>query len=339
MKIVVFVVCVLTSLIGTAQDSVRPPYNSYRDKLVLYSDLGFSSAPFTMRGDFDNGINRLKYRHNQRLIMGLGFAYKWMALRVGFGLPGNLRPVSRFGAANYVDIGFNFNLSKTFWDVDFRNYSGYVLKDAYQWNDTLNVLDPNAKMLNTRSSSISINTWYFQSKDFKMNSVLGKKGDFNQSHGTWYLKGTLNLFGSANDAGSLLPQEIIDTSQTIFELKSVAALDIGVVPGYAYVHRWKNWQATGFGGIGGVVQSKFYASNGIDRGFLGLAPRIDLRFIIGYSKANYFFWLHTNFDVKSIRFSNLSYQQTYNTIRVIGGVRLDRKTKEERKEKRIIKRG
>ena len=338
MKIFVFFAFLVISLFGVSQDSVRPPYNSYRDKVVLYSDLGFSSAPFAIRGDLANEINRLKYRHNQRLIMGLGFAYKWMALRVGFGLPGNLRPVSRFGAANYVDLGVKFNIKQTFWDIDFRNYSGYVLKDAYQWNDTLNALNPNAKMPNTRSWSLSMNTWYFQSKDFKMNSVLGKKGDFNQSHGTWYLKGTLNLFGAINDAGSLLPQELIDTSQTIFKLKSVTALDIGVVPGYAYVHRWNNWQAAGFGGIGGVIQSKFYSSEGVDRGFLGLAPRIDLRFIIGYSKAKYFFWLHTNFDVKSIRFSNLSYQQTYNTIRIIGGVRLDRQTKEERKEKKLIKR-
>lgn len=261
--------------------------------------------------------------------MGLGFAYKWAALRIGFGLPVLLRPVSRFGPSNYLDLGFKFNFRQTFWDFDFRNYNGYVLKDAYQWNDTLNSLSPNAKMPRTRSTSFSVNTWYFRSKDFRMNSVLGKVGDYNKSHGTWYFKGTLNLFGSTNDEGGLLPVGLVDTTQNINRVSTITALDIGIVPGYAYVYRWENWQAAGFGGLGGVLQSKFFAAEGQGRGFLGLAPRLDLRFIIGYSKAKYFLWLHTNFDVKSIRFRDLSYQQTYNTIRLIAGMRLDKREKKK----------
>lgn len=327
-----FLLLILLSInsIGFSQDSLDSvPYNSYRNKIVLYSDLGFSSAPFTIRSDFDNNVNSLKYRHNQRLIMGLGFAYKWAALRIGFGLPVLLRPVSRFGPSNYLDLGFKFNFRQTFWDFDFRNYNGYVLKDAYQWNDTLNSLSPNAKMPRTRSTSFSVNTWYFRSKDFRMNSVLGKVGDYNKSHGTWYFKGTLNLFGSTNDEGGLLPVGLVDTTQNINRVSTITALDIGIVPGYAYVYRWENWQAAGFGGLGGVLQSKFFAAEGQGRGFLGLAPRLDLRFIIGYSKAKYFLWLHTNFDVKSIRFRDLSYQQTYNTIRLIAGMRLDKREKKK----------
>lgn len=333
MKNALILFCLFFSFVSHSQDSLDSvPYTTYRDKIILYSDLGFSSAPFTIRGDFENNVNRLKYRHNQRLIMGLGFSYKWAALRIGFGLPVLLRPESRFGPSNYVDLGFTFNLKQTFWDFDFRNYSGYVLKDAYQWNDTLNALNPNAKMRRTRSTSLSINSWYFRSKDFKMNAVLGKKGDYKRSHGTWYFKGTLNVFGSGNDGGGLLPIEIADTNLTINKVSAITALDIGVVPGYAYVHRWSHWQAAGFGGIGGVLQSKFFAADGQTRGFLGLAPRIDLRLIVGYSKTKYFLWLHCNFDVKSIRFRDLSYQQTYNTIRLTGGVRLDKRKKMKNSE-------
>lgn len=173
MKYTFLYILLLISSSSFSQDSLDTvPYNSYRDKIVLYTDLGFSSAPFTVRGDFGNNVNRLRYRHNQRLIMGIGFAYKWAALRIGFGLPVLMRPVSRYGPSNYIDLGFKFNLKQTFWDFDFRNYNGYVLRDAYQWNDTLNALSPNAKMGQTRSTSFSINTWYFRSKDFKMNSVL-----------------------------------------------------------------------------------------------------------------------------------------------------------------------
>lgn len=332
MKFIAIIALLFCSTLGYSQDTLNDvPYNSYRNKIVLYSDLGFSSAPFTLSGDFSNNISKLKYRHNQQLIMGLGFAYKWMALRIGFGLPIQMRPVSKFGPSRYFDLGFKFNLKQTFWDVDVRNYAGYVLKDANQWNDTLSASEPHLKIPNTNSINFSINCWYFRSKNFKMNSVLGKKGDYNQSHGTWYFKSSLNIFGSGNGLDPMMPAALVDTTLTIYRAEAISALDIGLIPGYAYVYRWNNWQITGFGGFGGVIQSKFYAFDGNDRrGFLGLAPRLDLRFIAGYSKKNYFFWLHTNFDVKSIRFREVAYRQTYNTIRVVAGVRLDKKEKKNK---------
>lgn len=311
------------------QENDTLPYNDYREKIVLYSDLGFSSAPFTIKGDFNNGIDKVKFRHNQRVVLGFGFAYKWLALRLGFSLPGTLRPTSRYGSANYQDLGVQFNIKQTYWDIDLRNYHGYVIKDAYKWNDTLNALSPNAKSPQTRSISVSINSWYFRSKDFRMASVFGKTGDYKESHGTWYFKSTMNVFGSGNDFSPLMPQEIVDTTINVYRGSAYSALDIGVVPGYAYVHRWKNWQAAGFGGLGGVVQAKFFSAGPSGRGFLGLAPRIDLRFIIGYSEPKYFFWLQTNFDVKSMRFKELSYRQMYNTIKLVAGIRLDKKSKKK----------
>lgn len=164
-----------------------------------------------------------------------------------------------------------------------------------------------------------------------MASVLGKTGDFKRSHGTWYFKGTFNFFGSANDSIPLMPQSIVDTNINIYRSNTFSALDLGVVPGYAYVHRWKHWQASVFGGLGGVLQAKIFSDNNDTRGFVGLAPRLDLRFVIGYSKPRYFLWLQSNFDVKSIRFKDVSYRQNYNTLQLIGGIRLDKKEKDKKK--------
>lgn len=327
MKSILFLIFLSLSLSANSQEQDTLPFNNYREKIVLYSDLGFNSAPFTVKGDFANGVDKVKFRHNQKVVLGLGVAYKWFALRLGFSLPGHLRAESRYGRSNYLDLGLAFNIKQTYWDIDLRNYSGYVVKDAYQWNDTLNALSPNAKIRNARSISASINSWYFLSKNFKMNSVLGKTGDFNQSHGTWYIKGTLNIFGSGNDNMPLLPQELVDTVKNVNTANTFTALDFGAVPGYAYVHRWNNWQAAAFGGLGGVVQAKFFSAGTLTRGFLGLAPRMDLRFVVGYSKPRYFIWLHSNFDIKSIRLKELSYRQVYNTIKLVGGIRLDKKKK------------
>ncbi len=327
MKQLLIIGFLLAFCVASAQESDTLPYNSYRDKIVLYSDLGFSSAPFSIKGNYASGIDKIKYRHNQKFVLGFGVAYKWFALRLGFSMPGHLRPESRYGTANYQDLGLNFNIKQTYWDLDIRNYRGYAIKNAYKWNDTLNKLKPNSLMQDTRSVSVSINSWYFRSKKFKMTSVLGRTGDYNQSHGTWYFKGTFNFFGSGNDSIPLLPQSIVDTSVNAYRSNAFSALDIGLVPGYAYVHRWKHWQAAVFGGLGGVLQAKIFSAGVDSRGFVGLAPRIDLRFVVGYSKPKYFLWLQANFDVKSMRFKEIAYRQTYNTLQLVGGIRLDKKKK------------
>jgi len=318
------------SALGNNEDSLA--YNLYKDKIVLYSDLGYNAAPFSIKDDFQEGFKRIKFNHNLKTAMGIGIAYKWFALRIGFTLPGTLRPVSRFGDARYSNLGIKFNVKKTFWDIDVRNYAGYSIMDGYKFNDSLNVLNPNQLSPDTRAISFSVNSWHFRSENINMPAILGQKGDYKRSVGCWYFKSTLNFFGVGNEGNPLIPFELIDTTQTKSFINTVSALDLGLVPGYAYVHRKGNWQVSAFGGIGGVVQAKFYAAQEVKRGFLGLAPRIDFRFIAGYSKPKYFFWFVTDFDVKSIGYQEMKYSQTYYSIKLVGGVRLDKKPKPKRRD-------
>jgi hypothetical protein len=319
--IVVLSVIFCSKLIAqTAPDTL--PYTLYKDRVILFSDLGFNAAPFTIKDDFNEGEENLRYKHNLKLSLGLGVMYKWFSLRIGFGLPGTLRPKSRFGNTQITDLGLNFNFKKTYWDIDARNYSGYSIVDANEWNDTLNNLTPNLIRPNTRALSFSTNVWYFRNKHFKMPAVLGKVGHYDRAEKTWYLKGTLNFFGIDNEAKSLVPNELIDTTQTKSSAHTIAAVDIGVVPGYAYVGRINNWQFSAFGGLGAVVQSKIYTVGQTTRGLLGLAPRLDMRFVVGYSKPHYFVWFITDFDAKSIRFREMRYNQTFYSLKVVAGVRL-----------------
>lgn len=315
-----------TSYTQAPSDSL--PYTLYKNRVVLFSDLGFNAAPFNLKDDFGEGVTKLKFKHNLRMGMGFGVMYKWFALRIGFGLPGTLRPKSRYGNSQFTDIGVNFNFKKTYWDIDFKNYNGYSIKKANNWNDTLNDLTPNLIRPQTQTASFSINSWYFRNDQFKMPAVLGKVGHYNESIGTWYFKGTFNFFGVGNQNKELTPLELIDTTASKSYSHTLAAVDIGLVPGYAYVKKLDNWQLSAFGGFGGVIQSKVYTFDQTTRSVLGLAPRIDLRFIAGYSKPNYFFWIVTDFDVKSIRFQEMRYNQTFFMFKVIAGIRLKEKVDE-----------
>lgn len=312
-----------------AQESDTNAYTLYKDHLILSSDFGFSSSPFSIKYNFPNGLKRIYFKHNLKPTLGFGVNYKWISFRLRFGLPGHFRPLGRFGESDYIDFGLNFNTKRMYWDIDFRNYKGYVIMNADQWNDEYNELNPNQFRPNTQLSNLSLQAWYFNSKSFKMPAVLGKVGHYNKEVRTFYIKSSLGIYGVSNQVDPILPDELIDSTDTKSMANIINALDIGVVPGYAYVNRINNWQFSAFGGIGGVIQAKFYSSQSISRGFLGLAPRFDLRFAGGYSQPAYFCFLVSDFDIKSIHHNALKFNQSYYKLQLVFGFRFEKNNTEK----------
>lgn len=314
-------------VIYAQSDSIKKKPQLYRDNVVLCADHGFNSGPFSLHYQFTPEVNRLSYKHNLKPLIGLGIQYKWFGLRIGFSLPGNYRPVSRFGESEYFDLGFNINSKRNFWDFDIHVYNGYVIKNAYYWNDTLNALDPNLPMLNMSTASFSINNWHFRSKNYRMTAVQGINDEFTGSQETWYFKSTFNVFGADNDNSRIVPFIASDSTDGRPRAVNLYAIDLGLVPGYAYTVRKNYWQASVFGGLGGVLQAKAYTQQNLTRAFLGLAPRVDFRFVAGYSNPKYFVWFTSDFDIKSIRFKEFRYVQTYYQLRIMAGVRLNNRKK------------
>jgi hypothetical protein len=74
---------------------------------VVYSDLGFTSAPFTISYPFTNEINKLTYKNNFKTFLGLGVAYKWFSLRIGFPILSSFRPIEKFGETKQFNFGFD----------------------------------------------------------------------------------------------------------------------------------------------------------------------------------------------------------------------------------------
>lgn len=315
-----------------ANEKDSSSYTIYKQKLVLYSDLGYRSSPFSIKYQFTPEIDKIKFKHNLRTIMGVGFHYKWLAFRVGFSLPGTIRPPSKYGNSKHINLGVQFSVKRTFIDLDLRYDSGYVVMNAYRWNDSLTPEYPNDLSEDIRSANLSANVWYFKNKNFHMKPVLGRVGHYNKEVKTFYLKSTLNFFGAGNNSGILIPPPLRDSLKDKTRSKSVTALDLGVVPGFAYVNRINNWQFSFFTGLGGVIQSKFYTTPLATRGFLGIAPRVDVRFIGGYNDPKYFCHLATEFDIKSIRFQKFKYNQIYYSLQVVGGIRLNTGKKKSRRK-------
>jgi hypothetical protein len=140
-------------------------------------------------------------------------------------------------------------------------------------------------------------------------------------------KTDFNVMGGT--ISSIIPIAMQDPSNSKTAATRFSAFDFGAIPGYAYVNRIKNWQFCGWFGLGGVIQSKFYRLDHQSRGFLGLAPRYDIRIMGGYSNKDFFVFLVTDFDNKSIRFSDLVYRQYYYMVKITGGLRLGNKGKQK----------
>jgi len=256
------------------------PYEMYNKNAVWYSDFGFNTAPFSLSYKFKDGIDKLKYRNNYKNLIGFGVSYKWLSLRLSIAIGENAKPVDKFGKTNYGSLGFNFTHKNFFWDAEFRNVSGYVIKNAYKWNDSLGISTPNDIRPKTKSFGLSINAWYFNNDHFKMDAVMGKTGHFLKEVKTWYCKSTFNVYGINNGNNSLIPKEMVDFNNSKTLSSSFSAVDFGIIPGYAYANRKNNWQFSGLLGLGGVIQNKYYKFNGSTRGFIGLALLVIFYFLL-----------------------------------------------------------
>ena len=309
----------------------------FRDSKVLYADLGMSSAPFNIRSTIPNSIDKISYKNNFKPILGIGFAYKWFSMRVAFPVLGNVRPKADFGETKQFNIGIDYTYKKVYLDLEYKILEGYAIKNATAWDTNQSSLHSNEIKPETGAYNFSFNTWYFDNVNFKMNALLGKRAHFKQKVQTWYLKGTFNVFGIENGNKSIIPIQLQNPANSQTQAINFSSIDFGLVPGYAYANRFKNWQISGWFGLGGVIQGKVYTlPNSSTRGFLGLAPRYDLRLIAGYSTDEVFLMFVADFDNKSIRFNDLVYRQYYYSLKLTGGYRFNQaKTKHGKEMKKI----
>lgn len=307
-KALLISICVCFSTLARAQRALE----SFKDRPIIYADLGYNVNPFRINYPITNQVNELAYKNNFSPFLAFGFAYKWFHLRLGFPVLGNLRSPSKYGKTTQYNFAYDLTFKNVWYDFEFKSTFGYALKQP-------NLILPDAYSINGM-----LNAWYFRNSDFQMNGLLGKRAHYNQEILTWYLKGTVNYFGSGNRSASLIPLSLQDPQQKITQISHLQAFDFGAAPGVAYVNRKKNWQIGGWVGVGPVLQIKAYDSPDFSKLSLGLAPRYDLRLMGGYSSDEKFFFLVTDFDNKSIRFDDLKYRQIYFALKFVAGYRFNK---------------
>jgi hypothetical protein len=298
----------------------------FKNQHVIYADMGASPAPFVISYPFTPGPEKLSYKNNYKPILGIGYAYRWFSLRIALPVLPGLRKEEYFGQSKQYGLGFDYSFRSFYTDLDVRYVQGYALKHGASYDAQYTLNPPHLISPNLSTVNLALNLWYFHNQGFKMNALQGKRAHFEKEVHTWYIKNTVNVFGVGNEKGALIPSALQDPSHSITKASQLTALDFGCLPGYAYANRINNWQFSGWAGFGPVIQTKFYTTPTGTPGYLGLAPRYDIRFVGGYSSKQHFLLLSATFDNKSIRFNPLEYRQYFYTIRLIGGIRIPTKT-------------
>ncbi len=319
-KIKISSVFLLISFLGRAQGD-ETPIEDFKSKKAIYFDLGYRSDPFNIDCPVGGETATLKYKNNFRTLLGIGFAYKWFHLRVGFPVFNYVKSVEKWGESNQFNLGLNFTVKKFFFDFDFSTVQGYAIQNYGSIDSSYISTISQLRAPGIGTTNFSLNSWYFNARDFKMSALRGIQAHYKELVHTWYVKATMNVFGVENNGSSIVPLAILESDNDQIQASTLSAFDFGLIPGYAYVNRVNNWQFSGWLGLGAVVQSKFYFSDE-NRGFLGLAPRYDIRILGGYSDKKFFVFASAKFDNKSIRFTDLKYSLNSYSVKIIGGLRL-----------------
>lgn len=305
------------------------PYEMHKDKIIVHPSMGFRTAPFSLKSNFSDEIKKIKYRPNLNAIAGIGMTYKWVSFNLRFKLPGYIRNTERYGKTDYIDLSASFPWKGWFFLGSFNGYRGFALKNATKIDPTFGNEHSNNHIQNTtRNSSISVSAWKFFNPEFKVKPAMGIAGRYTAQAHSFYVKPTIDVHG-VNDPNQILPYQFFDTTISVYRAKNLSSIDMGAVPGFAYVNNVNGWQYGGWAGVGGVIQTKFFSADNVARGFLGLSPRLDINLKGGYNVDDWFVMLNAQYNNKRIRFNELSYRQSYYSLTISGGYRFKYKQRKK----------
>nr|WP_299205633.1 DUF4421 family protein [uncultured Brumimicrobium sp.] len=322
MKVVQFILILflLSGYTSAQNDSLA--YAMHKNRLVVHTSFSIRDAPFSFKDNFGD-FDKLTYRANLNVIHGIGVAYKWFAININYKLPGYIRNTEKYGQTKYFDLGLQFSLKNWYFRVDFHDYIGYGIKKANYISDSIPTTTSNYYLNDKiQSASFGVNAYHFFNHELNMKAALGIVGRYKEPVHGFYLRMTSNIHG-VTASNSLIPHEYFTSTPSIHTAKSISAFDVGGIPGYAYLNNINGWQFGAFAGIGAVVQTKVYNYADTQRGFLGMAPRVDLKLQAGYNVTDWFLMLTSSFDQKNIRFKEFRYNQLYYYLRLTYGYRFN----------------
>ncbi len=197
--------------------------------LKLYGSRKLSSYNFGERG----APNLAKFSPNDYVTAGVGFAYKWVGLNVGFRIPNFNLDESIYGKTKILDFASYFYLRKYTFDVFAQFYDGYYRSNNGLFNREIasgtNLIRPDLK---TRNFGIN-GQYIFNNKKFSYRAAFIQGEWQRKSSGSFILGAGLNYYGVNGDS-SIIDRRYTTVTKSPLSFDQSTNVSLGVNIGYAY---------------------------------------------------------------------------------------------------------
>ncbi|MBC8034719.1 MAG: DUF4421 domain-containing protein [Chitinophagaceae bacterium] len=210
------------------QPSDTSYYKSYTNLITARYFFSQKYTSITVQGKTTG--DRLQYRPNTNLNMGVGFTYGWFTLNLAFTFPLLNSGDEEKPETKYLDLQSHIYTSKFIVDVVANRYRGYYLapkgtaspegSDYYQ--------RPDMKVWHIGVSGYKVLNW----KKYSFRAAM-QQNEWQQKSAGSILVGAEIYYGRLRTDSSIIPktfQENFDQN----DITSVRAIDIGPGAGYAY---------------------------------------------------------------------------------------------------------
>lgn len=276
---------------------------SMRQHLSLRAYNIIKTTDFSLR---NNDLNqRFRFRPNNGLGIGLGFAYGILALDLGFVIPGTMRyrgddPTTK------LDLLSTLYGEKHVFDLTLQYYEGYFLQNADSYfpdgaSEEISGIRPDIASLDVALSYLFVlNSDKFSFQAAFLGNMIQKK-----SAGSFTLHGFASLYGMEADS-SLVPFDFGTSLNEQASINSIAMISTGTGVGYAHTFVLpKNFFIT-LSGAPLVMLSATYAETDNpmydDVEDVRLNLRLFTRSGIGYNAPRFYLIFNAVYDNFFVRF-------------------------------------
>lgn len=227
----------------------------------------FISQMFSILTYEDESSNRVEYKPNSPLNIGLGFSYKKIGFSASYGV--NLAENKSKGKTKAFELQYHYYGHKIMFDLFFHNYNGFYIDHGDRKNNVY-VHRPDMKLLQLGF----FGQYVFNGDKFSYNAAFDQNEKQQLSSGSFQVG--VGLYYNQVRSDSTLSLNTSLQSQT-----KIDNVQLGLSVGYAHTWVISRFHITAALAVGcniGVLDINHYKSNGLD-----VYPSIFPRFAAGYN--------------------------------------------------------
>ena len=282
--------------------------------------------------NLSNNDGTLNYRPNGIYSLGVGFNYKFLGLGISYGAPLSQASKQKKGNTQRLDIQASLISSSIGLDGFLQIYKGYYLSnpgDFTEWESDIYPQLPDMNVI-----TLAVNAFYiFNNSKYSYRAAFIGNQVQNKSAGS-VTAGLFGTFDQVKTDNGFLPENLIDSIQTDFDLKSFEAFTVGLSAGYLYTFVFRRGFYLSLAAVPGVGYRHFnlVELDNVQSTKDQVAVQLLGRIALGYSKKQFYINLNTLFNLRNYQYKSYELSLSSEQIKLTFGFRFQTKASKKRNQ-------